>query len=346
MYKLCKFLFFAAAAIFLFTEAQAQTTDENKEKNSAVSQKVSFYNRRGINIAADFYLPKAGKQGKKLPAVVIGGPLGSVKEQTSGLYAKTLAERGFATLAFDSSFMGESGGQPKYSVSPEIFVEDFRAAVDFLSNRPEVDEKNIGVIGISSGGAWALAAAVADMRMKAIITINMYDLGRQFRQGADGNKDKEELQNNLEEYSNARIAELDGNKGQTVGFVPEKITAQTSDADKSFYAYYHTERGSHPRAHPDIYLSDIPALIAYNPTAQVDLISPRPILFIVGEKAHTRNFSEDAFLVAEDPKELYSVSGADHVDLYDRKDLIPFDAIEKFFENTLVEQKEQNGDKK
>lgn len=338
MYKLLSFAAMVTAAVFFCgTESHAKAAEWNKafaQSDKTVCTKVRFYNRLGIQLAADMYLP-AENGTEKLPAVIVGGPAGTVKEQSAGLYAQTLAERGFAALAFDPSYRGESGGQPRDAVLPSAMVEDFSAAADFLSASPETDGSHIGVVGIGTAGAYAVNAAAVDPRLKAVVTVSMTDAGREYRQGVNDATAREDLKAKLEKIAEERTAQFAGGKHNRVSVVPATIDGKSSEKDKDIFAYYGTERGRHSRAETTADAADGQALVYFYPFAQIDLIAPRPVLFVVGEKAYSRYFSEDAFLAAEDPKELYSVPNAGHTDLYDNPKLIPFDVMAKFFENTL-----------
>lgn len=297
--------------------------------------KVSFYNRLGINLIGDLYMPKSIDLSKKHPAIIVGHPFGGVKEQSSGLYAQKMAERGFVTLAFDASYNGESGGQPRSIASPEAFVEDFSAAVDFLGTSPIVDRNRMGVIGICGSGGFVISAAQVDPRMKAVATVSMYDMGRERRQGFEDSLTKEGRQQALEAEAQQRWAEFEGAERKMVIGCPENITPEAPAAAKEFFDYYRTPRGQHARCSTSMTLTSNQALRNFFPFAQIETISPRPILFIAGEKANSRYFSEDAYKMAAEPKELHIVPGAGHVDLYDRSDYIPFDKLTSFFTEHL-----------
>jgi len=298
-------------------------------------EKVSFYNRLGINLVGDMYLPKSIDRSKKSPAIIVGHPFGGVKEQSSGLYAQQMAERGFITLAFDASYNGESGGQPRSIASPEAFVEDFSAAVDFLGTRPFVNRNRIGVIGVCGSGGVAVSDAQIVHRMKAIATVSMYDMGRDRRQGLGDTMTKEDRIKALEEVAEQRWIEFEGAQKKYVIGTPEVITKDSPAVAREFYDYYRTPRGQHPRSTTAMSLTSNGALMHFFPFAQIETISPRPILFIAGENANSKYFSEDAYKLAAKPKELYIVPGAGHVDLYDRLNYIPFDKLTSFFTEYL-----------
>lgn len=298
-------------------------------------EKVSFYNRLGIQLAADLYVPKNLDRKKRSPAIIVGHPFGGVKEQTSGLYAQTMAERGFTTLAFDASYNGESGGQPHFIASPEAFVEDFSAAVDYLGVSPSVERNRIGVIGVCGSSGFVLSAAQIDPRMKAVATVSMYDMGRDRRQHLGDTMSEADRRKELVEISQQRWTEAEGGEKKYVIGTPEKITDDSPAAAKEFYDYYRTPRGHHPRSTTAMSLTSNGALMQFYPFEHLDRISPRPILLIHGEVANSRYFSEDAFRRAAEPKELYIVPGASHVDLYDRVNVIPWDKLSSFFNEHL-----------
>ena len=281
-------------------------------------------------------MPKNLDRTKRAPAIIVGHPYGGVKEQTSGLYAQSMAERGFVTIAFDASYNGESGGQPHFTASPEAFVEDFSAAVDYLGANPLVDRNRIGVIGMCGGGGFGLAAAEIDPRIKAVATVSLYDIGQATRQGLEESLDETALRKNLEKIAAQRWAEVEGGQRVMVSGTPEVLTAQSSAIDREFFDYYRTPRGHHPRSTTTMSLTGGSAMSLFWSFERLDWISPRPVLFIMGEHAHSRIFSEHAFKRASEPKELYVVPGAGHVDLYDRVKLIPWDKLTSFFNEHLA----------
>ena len=302
-------------------------------------RKVTFTNRLGVTLVADLYTPK-GAEGK-LPAIATSGPYGAVKEQVSGRYAQEMAARGFVAVAFDPSYSGESGGQPRLTVSPDALVEDYSAAVDWLGVQDFVDRERIGVIGICGGGGFAVCAASLDPRIKALATVSMYDMGRATREGSGSHPSEDDIIDDeatkalYAEVASQRWREAEGGEARIRFGTPAELPENASDVAKEFYEYYRNpERGEHPRYMGTRFTSQA-ALAAFYPFEQIDLISPRPVLFIVGEVAHSRYFSEDAYELAEEPKELYVVKGAGHVDLYDQTDKIPFDKIEAFFKENL-----------
>lgn len=316
------------------------TAEDLNRKTFPISEKVeirkvSFYNRLGVNLIGEVYMPKGLDLTKKHAAVIVGHPFGGSKEQSSGLYAQTLAERGFVTLAFDLSRYGESGGQPHFAASPEGFAEDFIAAVDFMGTRPYIDRNRIGVIGICGSGCFSLSAAAVDPRIKAIATVSMYDMGRASRQGLNDVITMEERKAMLKEIGEQRWREAEGEPVAFNNGTPLSVDENSDPVAREFFDYYRTPRGQHPRVTTQTTVTSTPAFMLYFPFELIDMISPRPVLFIAGETAHSRYFSEDAYKRAAEPKELYIVEGAGHVDLYDKTAYIPFDKLTSFFTQYL-----------
>lgn len=320
------------------TRANAQYAgvwDKTFAANPAVAhRKVSYLNRLGIRLVADLYTPADIDASARHPALVIGHPYGGVKEQSSGLYAQEMAARGFVTLAFDASYNGESGGQPHFISSPEASVEDFSAGVDFLGVHPLVDRARIGVIGICGSGGFSLAAAQIDPRMKAIATVSMYDMGSAKWAWGGTPMENEARIAALTQMMEQRWAELEGAEIRYFA-LPEELTAETDPITREFFEYYRTPRGAHPRATTSMSASGDPSFFHFRPFDHADAISPRPVLLVAGENAHSLFFSEQAYERAADPRELFIVPGAGHVDLYDRMDLIPFDKLQDFFNTHL-----------
>lgn len=312
-----------------------------KQSDKVDHQKVTFVNRYGITLAADMYTPKDAKG--KLPALAVAGPFGAVKEQASGLYAQTMAEKGFVTLAFDPSFTGESGGTPRYIASSDINTEDFSAAVDFLSTQDNVDPDRVGLIGICGFGGFALNAAANDTRIKATVASTMYDMSRVTANGYfDYEKDADTLQKERmatrKAISDQRTIDYKNGYYKRAGGVPDNLPADAPWFVKDYYNYYKTTRGYHPRS--------LNSNGGWNVTSAMGLISDpilqnlsevqSAVLVIHGEKAHSRYFSEDAFKrLKGDNKELLIVPGATHTDLYDQTDKIPFDKMADFFHTYL-----------
>lgn len=306
------------------------------QSNKVDHRKVSFKNRYGITLVADLYLPK-NRGDAKLAAIALGGPFGAVKEQSSGLYAQTLAERGFATLAFDPSYTGESGGQPRNVASPDINTEDFSAAVDFLGLQKEVDRNRIGIIGICGWGGMALNATAVDKRVKAVVASTMYDMTRVMSKGYNDSMTLEQRTKVLAQLSQQRWQDAEHG---TPAYQPPYNTLKGGEAQflVDYHDYYMTKRGYHARAvnSGNSWTQTTPLSFMNMPLlSYIKEISPRPLLLVHGEKAHSRYFSETAYAAANEPKELYIVKGANHVDLYDQMDKIPFDKIEQFFKTNL-----------
>ena len=335
---------FTLVSVFVLTStatgAENMNTDWDKTfaKSDKVSvEKVTFKNRYGILLSGDLYIPQNKTEGR-LPAIAVCGPFGAVKEQASGLYAQTMAERGFITLAFDASFTGESGGEPRHVASPDINTEDFSAAVDFLSNRSDVNPEQIGIIGICGFGGFALNAAANDPRIKATVTSTMYDMSRVNANGyfdAMKPEDRYELRKKLNAQ---RTADFKNGSYAAAAGLPDKLTGDESQFVQDYYGYYKTPRGYHKRS--------INSTGGWNMTSALSFMNmpilaysdeiQNAVLMIHGEKAHSRYFSEDAYKKLKGSnKELMIIPNANHVDLYDQKDKIPFDKIETFFKTNL-----------
>jgi hypothetical protein len=324
------------------TSAQSTSKEENSQwdktfpKSEKVDhKKVTFKNRYGITLSGDLYLPK-NIQGK-LSALAVSGPFGAVKEQSSGLYAQTMAERGFITLAFDPSYTGESSGEPRNVASPDINIEDFSAAVDFLGLQSSVDRNRIGIIGICGWGGMALSATAVDKRIKAVVASTMYDMTRVMSKGYNDTVTLEQRTKNLEQLSQQRWKDAENG---TPAFQPPYNELKGGEAQflVDYHDYYMTKRGYHKRSvnSGNAWTQTTPLSFMNFPLlTYIKEISPRPILFIHGEKAHSRYFSETAYAAAAEPKELMIIKGANHVDLYDQMDKIPFDKITSFFKTNL-----------
>ncbi|MNV13632.1 Alpha/beta hydrolase family protein [compost metagenome] len=336
----------AAGSFLNASNAEAQTMETKPMTNdwdktfpkspNVDHQKVSFRNRYGLTLTGDLYLPKA-RTDLPLAALVVGGPFGAVKEQASGLYAQTMAERGFATLAFDPSFTGESGGEPRNVASPDINTEDFSAAVDFLGLHPSVDRERIGAIGICGWGGMALNAVAVDKRIKAVVASTMYDMTRVMSRGYNDSVTPEQRTQTLEQLSRQR---WDDAAAGTPAYQPPYNVLQGGEPQfmVDYADYYMTPRGYHPRAvNSGNAWTQTNALSFMNMPllTYIKEIAPRPVLLIHGEKAHSRYFSETAYAAAAEPKELMIIPGASHVDLYDRLDVIPFDRLTQFFRQAL-----------
>ena len=335
-------------------QAYSQTLKNNNVKNmrdvdqpdhytfqlsdKVTRQKVNFKNRYGIKLAGDLYLPKDSSN-KVLAALAISGPFGAVKEQSSGLYANQMAERGFVALAFDPSYTGRSSGEPRNVASPEINTEDFSAAVDFLGLQKNVDRNRIGIIGICGFAGFALNATAVDKRVKAVATTSMYDMCRVTSKGYNDIVTPEQRHKTLEQLSLQRWKDAQQETpAPSTANLPDKLQGNEPQFVKDYFDYYKTPRGFHPRSinsngswtmTSSLSLMNMPIL------TYIKEISPRPILLIAGENAHSRYFSEDAYKAAAEPKELMIIPNAVHVDLYDKIDVIPFDKLTTFFIQNL-----------
>ncbi|HFQ6995393.1 TPA: alpha/beta hydrolase [Klebsiella pneumoniae] len=315
---------------------------DNFYKSDEVTlQKVTFKNQYQMDVVGNLFTPKKLDKNVKNPAIIIGHPMGAVKEQSSNLYAQKLAEQGFVTLAIDLSFWGESEGKPGHLISPEIYSDDFSAAVDYLSTQPYVDPEKIGVLGICGSGSFAISAAKIDPRMKAIATVSMYDMGSAFRNGLKHSQTLEQRKAFIQSAIEQRFAEFKGADKAYTGGTVNKLDDSTPAIQREFFDFYRTERGGFtPHGEKEEFttkplLSSIGKFMNFYPFNDIESISPRPMLFIAGDHAHSREFSEDAYKRAGQPKELYIVPGAGHVDLYDRTDLIPFEKLTSFFRMNL-----------
>lgn len=341
---------FTAAGAANVTDECNSSNQQNMEKLELTSEwdkvfpqsdkvnhsKVTFHNRYGITLAADLYVPKQAVG--KLAAIAVSGPFGAVKEQSSGLYAQTLAERGFLTIAFDPSFTGESGGQPRYVASPDINTEDFCAAVDYLSTRDDVDPERIGILGICGWGGMALNAAAIDTRIKATVTSTMYDMSRVTANGYFDSMDADQRYELRRQLNAQRTADYRNGSYERAGGVVDPLPADAPQFVKDYYAYYKTPRGYHKRS--------LNSNDGWNKTSALSFLNMpiltysneirSAVLMIHGDKAHSCYFSRDAFKkLTGDNKELLLIPGANHTDLYDNLKVIPFDRIESFFREYL-----------
>lgn len=321
------------------SQAKENNWDKVFPKSDKVNiQKVEFVNRFGIKLVGDLYIPKNIKKGDKLPAIAISGPFGAVKEQASGLYAQTLAEKGFITLAFDPSYTGESSGTPRNIASPDINTEDFSAAVDFLSNNANVNPDKIGILGICGFGGFALNAAQIDTRIKATVTSTMYDMTRVSAKGYNDSIDENGRYDLKVALNNQRTLDYKNGTYAKAAGLPDKLTGSEPQFVKDYYGYYKTKRGFHKNS--------INSNGNWNQTSTLSLINlpilaysneiRTPVLMIHGENAHSRYFSEDAYKKLKGTnKELLIIEGANHVDLYDNLEKIPFEKISSFFKENL-----------
>ena len=336
-----------AATVSLFSSTSTTAADMSNGANNfyqssqVTIQKVTFKNQYNMNIVGNLVIPKNFKKNTKAPAIVIGHPMGAVKEQSSMLYAQKLAEQGFVTLAIDQSFWGESDGQPRNVVAPDIYVEAFSAAVDYLGTRDFIDSNRIGALGICGSGSFVISAAKIDPRMKAIATVSMYDMGAANRNALNHSQTLEQRIQIIADAAQQRYVEFTGGKTEYTSGTVHELTAASHPIQREFYDFYRTPRGEFTPKGSSPELTTHPTLTSnvkfmnFYPFNDIETISPRPMLFITGDQAHSKEFSEDAYKRAGEPKELYYVKGAGHVDLYDRVDLIPFNKLTDFFTKNL-----------
>ncbi|TCB34215.1 alpha/beta hydrolase [Acinetobacter sp. ANC 4910] len=336
-----------AATVSLFSSTTVMAADmlnnaDNFYQSSQVNiQKVTFKNQYNMQVVGNLVIPKNLKKGAKSPAIVIGHPMGAVKEQSSMLYAQKLAEQGFITLAIDLPFWGESEGQPRNVVSPDMYSEAFNAAVDYLGTRDFIDRERIGALGICGSGSFVISAAKIDPRMKAIATVSMYDMGAANRNALNHSQSLEQRKQIIASAAQQRYVEFAGGKTEYTSGTVHELTQDTHPIQREFYDFYRTPRGEFTAKGADPKTTTHPTLSSnikfmnFYPFNDIETISPRPMLFITGDQAHSKEFSEEAYKLAGQPKELYYVKGAGHVDLYDRVNLIPFDKLAAFFEKNL-----------
>lgn len=297
---------------------------------------VRFNNRFGIAIAADLYTSKELDVSQKYPALIVGAPYGGVKEQGPCVYANELAQRGLVVLTFDQVFMGESGGEPRNISSPELFTESFSAAVDYLGTKLTfVDRERIGAIGICGSGGFALSAAQCDTRIKAVATASMYVMTDAARLGMT----KEQIMETKKALSLKRWEDAGNGYPEYIPSFPEEpfdsVPDGVEEPTAEWLRFYAVKRGLHPNARGGFTTSSNLSMLNYSLLDHIDEISPRPILLIVGDRAHSKFFSENVYAAASEPKELYVVNDAEHIDLYDRTDRIPFEKLEAFFKNNI-----------
>ena len=348
-------------------EAQQKVSSANDKKNKKdkknkeikKSEKVSinaepgfmkekvFYLKQcdNIKIAAEIYVPKEFDKNKEYPAIIVVHPAGGVKEQTAGLYAQKLAEKGFVTLAYDAAYQGESGGEPRYVEDPASRVEDVRSAVDYLTTLPFVDKDNIGVLGICAGGGYAFNAAETEMRIKAVATVSAFDLGRARRQGLGDSIPEDQQKQKLQTVADQRTREVNGKAYKYVEYVPDskrEIPANASAMYKEGYEYYKTSRGAHPRAVNKYLFTSLDKQMAFTAFDRPESISPRAVLFIVGGNAETAYFSKEAYDKAKAPKEYFVIPNASHVALYDQTEYVApaVDKLAEFYSKYLSSHKE------
>lgn len=305
-------------------------------------QKVSFKNQYQMTVTGNLFVPKSLDRKKRTAAIVVGHPMGAVKEQSANLYATKMAEQGFVTLSLDLAFWGGSEGQPRNAVSPDMYAESFSAAVDFLGSQAFVDKQQIGAIGVCGSGSFVISAAKIDPRMKAIATVSMYDMGAANRDALNHSQTLAQRKQIIAAAAEQRQAEFNGGAVQYTGGTVLALAAETHPIQREFFDFYRTPRGEFTPQGASARHTTMPTLTSnvkfmnFYPFNDIESISPRPMLFITGDQAHSREFSEDAYKRAAEPKELYIVPGAGHVDLYDRVTLIPFDKLTSFFNKHLV----------
>jgi fermentation-respiration switch protein FrsA (DUF1100 family) len=313
--------------------------DNFYQSDQVTVEKVTFKNQYGMAIAGNLFVPKHPAAASKYAAIIVGHPMGAVKEQSANLYATKMAEQGFVTLSLDLSFWGASAGEPRNAVLPDLYSEAFSAAVDYLGTRPMVDRERIGVIGICGSGSFAIAAAKLDPRLKAIATVSMYDMGAANRNGLKHSVTLAQRQQLLRQAANQRYVEFQGGETVNTGGTPLTLTGDAIGDE--FFDFYRTPRGEFTPAGALAQTTTRPTLTSnvkfmnFYPFNDIETISPRPLLLIAGANAHSREFSEDAYQRAAEPKELVIIADAGHVDSYDRVDLIPFAKPTTFFKSQL-----------
>ena len=304
-------------------------------------EKVNFLNQYQMKVAGNLFIPKNIDRKVRYPAIVVGHPMGATKEQSANLYATKMAERGFVTLSLDLSFWGASEGHPRNAVAPDIYAEDFSAAADFLRTQAFVDKARIGAIGICGSGGFVISAAKIDPRIKAVATVNMYDMGAVTRNGLKHGQSLEQRKAIIASAAEQRDVEFRGGDTKYTGGTDKQLTADTHPIQREFFDFYRTPRGEFTPKGSTPLLTTHPTLASnvkfmnFYPFSDIETISPRPMLFVAGELAHSREFSEDAYRLAGQPKQLLIIPGANHVDLYDRVNLIPFDKLTAFFQQHL-----------
>ena len=333
----------AMSVIGSSTLAQDMSNEaDNFYKSTAITmQKVAFKNQYNMKVVGNLFTPKDMNKNAKHAAIIVGHPMGAVKEQSANLYAIKMAEQGFVTLSLDLSFWGESEGQPRNAVLPDMYAEDFSAAVDFLGTQPFVNRERIGVLGICGSGSFAISAAKIDPRMKAIATVSMYDMGAASRHALRKSLTVEQRKQILAEAAEQRSIEFTGGATKYTSGTVHELNENTHPIQREFYDFYRTPRGEYTPDGSSPELTTHPTLTGsvkfmnFYPFNNIETISPRPLLFIAGEKAHSIEFSEDAYKLAAQPKELYIVPAAGHVDLYDRVNMIPWEKLTSFFAKYL-----------
>lgn len=311
----------------------ANGADNWYQSEQVIKREVTFKNTYEMSLVANLFVPRNLDMNKQHAAIIVGSPMGAVKEQSGNLYATKLAEFGFVTVAFDQVFWGESDGASRNNVAPDLYGESFSSAADYLTGLDYVDADKIGVLGVCGSGGFAVSEAKIDSRLKAIATASMYDMGELSRTGLENSQNLEERAAMVDSASKNRNAELDGAAVAFTSGASETISDDSDPIAKEYFDFYRTQRGAantttHPR------LTGFPKFLNFYPFNDIDTIK-RPMLFIAGDQAHSLSFSKVAYEQAAEPKELYLVKGAGHVDLYDRTDLIPFEKLNTFFTDSL-----------
>lgn len=305
------------------------------------AQTVTFRNQFGQRISANLFVPKDMNRSSRNPAIVVSHPMGAVKEQSANLYAQKLAEQGFVTLSVDQPYWGSSDGEPRNLVAPDNYAETFNASVDYLRTLGYVDRERIGALGICGSGSWVISAAKIDPRIKAVGTVSMYDMGAANRFGLRRAVTLEQRRAMLAQVAQQRDAEFGGAAAEYTSGTVHEVTADSTPVEREFFDFYRTSRGAftpegatpQTTTHPT--LTSNARFLNYFPLEEIETISPRPVMFVAGDQAHSLEFAEDAYRRAAEPKELVLVPGAGHVDLYDRLDLIPFDRLTEFYRTHL-----------
>ena len=307
-------------------------------KTANVKIEAANFRNQQIYLAGNIFKPKNSNQ-EKYPAIVIGHPSGGVKEQTAGVYAALLAEKGFLTLAFDASYQGESGGKPRYLENPTARIEDMRCAVDYLTTRPDVDAEKIAILGMCASGGYCIKAAETDLRIKAVATVSMADLGDLFRNGLERNMTDEDRQNLLAQISTQRTAEAKGAPTFYIGYVPNSVEETVGKQNDYLegYEYYRVSPAKHERSVNKMIFSGIDSIINFTALDNVGLLAPRPILIIAGTEANTKYFAEETFNKAKGDKKLHWIEGATHIQLYYVKKYVleAIEELEKFYNKNL-----------
>lgn len=317
--------------------------DNFYRSDKVTMQPVTFKNQYQMTVAGNLFIPRTLDRKKRNPALVVGHPMGAVKEQSANLYATKMAEQGFVAMSLDLAFWGGSDGRPRNAVAPDLYAENFSAAVDYLGSQAFVDRQRIGAIGICGSGSFVISAAKIDPRMKAIATVSMYDMGAANRDALNHSQTLEQRKQIIAAAAEQRQAEFNGAAIQYTGGTVHQLMADTHPIQREFYDFYRTPRGEYtpkggsPRTTTHPTLSSNVKFMNFYPFNDIETISPRPMLFITGDQAHSKEFSEDAYKRAAEPKELFIVPGAGHVDLYDRVTLIPWDKLTAFFGKHLAQ---------